>query len=103
MIRSGLGICPVSQSGSSSLAHTMRHWCRKFLRRHIQQYLQKHMYMPPKSIVLVASLKPADKGAPAPAIKADTEQRLQRTQVRSLPFCKNRSGVLMWTPCSKNR
>ncbi len=39
--------------------------------------------MPPKSIVLVASLQPAAKGAPAPAIKADTEQRLQRTQVRS--------------------
>ena len=40
--------------------------------------------MPPKSIVLVASLQPAAKGAAAPATKADAEQRLQSTQVRSL-------------------
>lgn len=57
-------------------------WRRKFLQRHIQQYLQKHMYMAPKSVVLVAALKPAEVSASAPAIKADAEQRLQSTQVK---------------------
>ncbi|CAL5227490.1 g10471 [Coccomyxa viridis] len=75
-------LAPTTELLTQSFAESMGYFSiyRKFLRRHIQQYLQKHMYMPPKSIVLVASLKPADKGAPAPAIKADTEQRLQRTQ-----------------------
>ena len=57
-------------------------WSRKFLQRHIQQYLQKHMYMAPKSVVLVAALKASERSASAPAIKADAEQRLQSTQVK---------------------
>ena len=55
--------------------------CRKFLRRHIQQYLQKHMHLPPKSVVLVATLRSNIIGRGAPATKADAEQRLQSSQV----------------------
>ena len=72
-------------------------WRRKFLQRHIQQYLQKHMYMAPKSVVLVAALKPAEMSASAPAIKADAEERLQSTQVRipGLAFCLH-SVLISW-------
>lgn len=61
--------------------------CRKFLRRHIQQYLQKHMHMPPKSIVLVASLLSREKDVAAPATKESAAERLQNSQVGCFSLC----------------
>ena len=53
--------------------------------------------MPPKSVVLVASLQPAEKSAAAPATKADTEQRLQRTQVIYYIKCRTCFSVFFYT------
>ncbi|BDA46449.1 hypothetical protein COCOBI_08-5420 [Coccomyxa sp. Obi] len=55
---------------------------RTFLRRHIRQYLQQHANLPPKTVVLVALLRPSKQAAVRPAVQESSSgaaQRLNRT------------------------